>query len=717
MRNSPLPLVPDKNLNALQGLVVDLIHRLLSATLDRIDDAIDDALARLGRFGGRDRAYVFTIRDGFGFNTHEWCAPGIDPMIAHLQNLPVEMLGGFHIPLAAGQVVNLSDIRVLDGDSAEYELLNQQGIRSALLVPMRDGEELFGMVGFDSVAEVGFFTDSEIYLLRAFADVVRSVVQRRMAMDETRKVQSELARERAFLEGIVSTAAAGFVVLSAEGNIIWCNDMAETVMGVPRDFMMGEAHNSAKWRISVLDETELGPGVTPFTHVQKTGQVVQNHRLALHCPDGLRFASINAAPIPAQDGQDGRVLYAVTDVTAQVAAERARETALEDARRASVAKSEFLARMSHEMRTPLNGVIGLADILSDSLPQGEDQRMLQVLRDSGQMLLGIINDLLDMAKIEADALQLDPIPFALSDLAARIEAVHTLRAAAKGLTLRVDVAESGPVLRLGDPQRIGQILNNTIGNAIKFTEDGEVAVTIAASDSDLVRITVADTGIGMTAEQLDRIFEPFSQAESSTSRRFGGTGLGMSIVRRLVTMMQGQVRIDSIEGRGTNVVIDLHLPATPITIPIVEAPSKGPAVPDRLRILAADDNRTNQMILNLMLGKFGADVTLCDNGLAALELYRAGVFDLLILDISMPGMDGLEVLRTIRAQDSAQGRGSCPAIAFTANAMAHQVAEYLEAGFDGCLTKPLTQAQLAKVLAQVMTAPPGLGGDQVQQEE
>lgn len=698
----------EARLTDIQGLVVELINRLLSTNIDEIDHAIDDALAKIGAFTGRDRAYVFVRHEDTADNTHEWCAAGVDPMKEALQGISMEEFHTVRELLDKGEAANISDVRDYPETSDTRQFLDAQGIRSMLLVPMVPDGELFGVVGFDSVSGVGFFSPSEIYLLRSFADVVTSVLLRRDSVLAVRAAQEELARERAFLQGIVSTSATGFVVLSSEGRIIYANDAAESVLGVSRDFMMGEMYNSSKWEMTDIDGNPIKEEDEPFVIVQKTGRMVQNHRVALHCNDGLRYSSFNAAPIAAADGQDARVVYAVTDVTALVTAEQARAVALDDARRANVAKSNFLAKMSHEIRTPLNGILGISDILAETIADKTSLQMINVLRNSGTLLMGIINDLLDMSKIEADALELEAVPFLLSDLARRTEEVHTLRAAEKGFSFSVRIEDPIDAPRLGDPQRLTQILHNLISNAVKFTQQGYVNVWLSALDCGMIQIRVEDSGIGMTPAQLQRVFAPFSQADSSISRRFGGTGLGMSIVKRLVEMMDGTIELESTEGQGTTITIKLPLPVS------MEKDSDGKPQPPKdggetekitlppLSILVADDNRTNQMILGIMLGQIGAQATMADDGLSALEIYRQGKFDVLVLDISMPGMDGVTLLNAIRTEESLRGLPHTPALAFTANAMSHQVAAYRAAGFDDCLTKPLRREDLVLALSRLV---------------
>jgi len=285
--------------------------------------------------------------------------------------------------------------------------------------------------------------------------------------------------------------------------------------------------------------------------------------------------------------------------------------------------------------------------------------------------------------------------------------VHTLKAAEKQLSLGVHLLGDHNRSRLGDPYRLLQILHNLIGNAVKFTNQGAVGVDIDCRQTDRIVVTVTDTGIGMSAQALAAVFDDFGQADSTIARRFGGTGLGMPIVKRLVAMMSGTIHLDSAPGRGTQVIVELPLPvADPADM--VDAGEVVPAaLPDlsHLRILAADDNRTNRMILGAMLGQLGVSAVLVPDGHAALRAFEPKAFDVVILDISMPDIDGIEVMRRLRSRMSDFPRETHPEIlAFTANAMAHQVEAYLQAGFDSCLTKPLQLSKLSKALQDVCAA-------------
>jgi len=701
----------ETRLTRIQALVVEILNDLLRAPIDRTDAAIQDAIARLGDYCVRDRAYVFVHDQPVTNNTHEWCADGIDPMIEHLQGLPIELYGPIAEALDRGEHFHVPDVSQLEPGSPSREILESQEIRSILLVPMRWEGATYGFVGFDGVRKTHAFLPGEVYLLQSVADVICSVLVRRQKDVAMREAQAELAGERAFLASILATSAMGIVVLDETGTIRFVNDAAEVVLGVPRETMIGANHIDPNWRYAHQDGTPFGPGETPFERVVATGQPVADERFSLDCPEGLRFCSVHAAPVTGGDPGHARVVYAMLDVTQQVAAERARQEALDEARRANAAKSNFLAKMSHEMRTPLNGVLGVAEVLEQMIDDPDQRRMIKVMHDSGALLLSIINDLLDMSKIEADQLAIEVVPFVPADLSQRIESVHTLKAAEKKLSFSVSVRGDGQGVRLGDPHRVLQIMHNVISNAVKFTQEGAIAVDIDCTEPETMTMTVTDSGIGMSDDQKAHVFEEFGQADSTIARRFGGTGLGMPIVRRLAEMMGGTVSLESEPGVGTTVKVTLPLARTDA----VEVESRIPVDPAAsadlkgLRVLAADDNRTNRMILGAMMGQLGIAAVLVPDGTEALKAYDSETFDLVILDISMPDVDGVTVLREIRAREAQKATASrrgpatpLPIVAFTANAMAHQVEGYLQAGFDDCLTKPLQLDRLRHALSALV---------------
>ena len=395
---------------------------------------------------------------------------------------------------------------------------------------------------------------------------------------------------------------------------------------------------------------------------------------------------------------------ALERATEQLKAEKAAALAAEArAEAANHAKSAFLATMSHEIRTPLNGVLGMAQAMAaERLPAVQRER-LGVIRESGETLHAILNDVLDLAKIEAGRLELEAIEF---DLALAVKAAgqaFAANAAARGLALAVEV-EGGVGARLGDPTRVRQILHNLISNALKFTEAGGVRIA-ARGDADEVVLSVADTGIGMDEASLARLFQAYAQADTSTTRRFGGTGLGLSICRELAALMGGAISAESAPGEGSTFTVRLPLPrmggsaARPAPAPATAKAAAG------VRILVAEDNRTNQLVIQTLLGQAGIDPVLAADGGEAVQAWAEGDFDLILMDVQMPQMDGPSATREIRRLEAETGRPRTPILALTANAMTHQVAEYLEAGMDGHVAKPIHVEDLfAKIEAALTSA-------------
>jgi PAS domain S-box-containing protein len=394
------------------------------------------------------------------------------------------------------------------------------------------------------------------------------------------------------------------------------------------------------------------------------------------------------------------------DISERKAQEQALIEAREEAEAANSAKSRFLANMSHEIRTPLNGVLGMAEVLARDLTDPAQKQKLGIIRESGTLLLGLINDILDLSKIEAGRIELERLPFAPADLARKIEAAYALKADSKGIDLSVTAGPGADIPRLGDAPRIMQILHNLLSNAVKFTEAGAVTVTLGGAPGEPLTITVSDTGIGMTPEQTARIFDEFTQADASTTRRYGGTGLGMSIARRLIDLMVGRIAIESVPGKGTRITVTLPLDALPAAEAraIVKAPAALPPLPP-LRVLAAEDNEINRIVLSAMLAQIGQTATFVENGAAAVAACAETPYDLLLIDIAMPGIDGVEALHRIRSLPPAAPARAAPAIAVTANALSHQVAAYLAAGFAGHVAKPIDGATLDAAMRLALHAP------------
>jgi signal transduction histidine kinase/AmiR/NasT family two-component response regulator len=426
----------------------------------------------------------------------------------------------------------------------------------------------------------------------------------------------------------------------------------------------------------------------------------------------------------------------------------------EQAEAANASKSRFLANMSHEIRTPMDGVLGMIQLLKD-LPHSEEAtRYLEVAEDSADSLLVLINDILDLSKIEAGKMELDPTPIVLRHFLENITVIFTLRAALKGVKIACEVAPNVPLAVLSDGTRLRQVITNLIGNALKFTESGEVRLVVDGKELDggepagglnqhglntgawMLHFEVRDTGIGIPPEKQTRIFQAFSQADTSVVRKNGGTGLGLAISGRLVTMMGGTIWVESEVGKGssfhfsaqvgpakaketdrnTALVTDgVDNPASPggdlaelaaatnrLAIPDELSPAKGKVMPadGTLRILIVDDNKVNQLVAEGFLQPSGHILRAANDGREAVELFELQTFDLILMDVEMPVMDGLAAAAAIRDRERGTGR-RVPIIALTGNAMPGDKERCLEAGMDAHLAKPLRRKELLRTIEEL----------------
>jgi CheY-like chemotaxis protein len=386
----------------------------------------------------------------------------------------------------------------------------------------------------------------------------------------------------------------------------------------------------------------------------------------------------------------------------------ARADARQAAEAANRAKSDFLATMSHEIRTPLNGVLGMAQAMERDLLAPMQRERLKVIRQSGAALMALMDDLLDLSRIDAGRLTLETHDF---DLRAEVAAAHAAFAAeaeGKGLAypLEVDPAVNG--LWRGDSNRVRQILSNLISNAVKFTHAGEVAVRLAKSASG-IRLEVADTGIGIAPDRVTRLFEKFVQADASATRAYGGTGLGLAICQELCRAMGGAITVGSAPGSGSTFALELPLRQVASAEPEVLPPAWSGPAEGVMRVLAAEDNAVNREVLKALLAQFDLEPTMVENGAEAVRAWESAHWDLILMDVQMPVMDGPTAAMTIRAREALTGRARTPIVAVTANTQAHQVASYRAAGMDDVVGKPINVAELFAAMVGAAAGEPAAG--------
>ncbi|WP_248746049.1 MHYT domain-containing protein [Pseudomonas sp. MWU12-2037] len=505
------------------------------------------------------------------------------------------------------------------------------------------------------------------------------------------KIEDSKSRMRAILD----TAVDGIITIDSHGLIQSFNHSAERLFGWTAEEVFGR---NIKMLMPEPDQSRHDSYLHNY-QTSGTPKIIGIGREVM----GLRKDG-SLMPMRLAVGRvdlPNELLFVgfVTDITERHTLEASLRETAERAERAATAKSTFLANMSHEIRTPMNSIIGFTELLLQGDLTSIQRNHLNTVRQSSRSLLGLINDILDTSKMEHGSLALEAIDFSLKGLALQIESSLRLGAHAKHLTLSTHYPSDMNEYFRGDPLRILQILTNLVGNAIKFTEHGRVDISFS-HEPDGVHVKVKDTGIGMTPQQAESIFAPFTQADASISRRFGGTGLGTTIARQLVEQMSGRIEVESALGCGSTFHVLLPLPIG--QKPAALKPATYHQALPPLKILIADDVAQNLELLTLTLGAGGHTIVMAHDGDEAVEKFRTEHFDLVLMDVHMPRTDGLQATRLIRQYERTHSRPHTPVIALTASVMAEDRKTARQAGMDGFAVKPLDAPRLFDEIAQVL---------------
>lgn len=693
---------------------MDLAVGFVNTPLDEVDRAVGAALASTGRATGVDRAYLFRydFHAGVMVNTHEWCAPGVQPVIDDLQAVPVELLPAWVEAHRRGEAIHIPSVTALaDGDPLK-EVLAAQGVETLVTVPLMADARCLGFVGFDVVGAGKDWSAHERDLLRVLAELFTNAEVRRereRSMVQARR-DAEIAEERLAL------------ALSASRDAIWDHDLrAGTVRLSDRWWqMLGRDGGVTEASPAVVDAL-IHPDDRSATRrayraaIDGSGDTAEL-RFRLRHRDGHHIPVVSRARILRDAG--GRALRLVgsnLDVTEQHRYERTLVDAKHAAEAASEAKSRFISLVSHELRTPMTGVLGMVELLLAEPLEDRTRGYALAAQSSAQALLDLLDDLLDVAKIEAGRLEITSHPVDLRRLAREVVDLLTPGLGDGDVRIVLDVDAQVPSRVHADGARLRQVLLNLLGNAVKFTEVGTITLGVEVRGEPApgrigLRLAVADTGIGIAPEVLPRLFTPFTQADDTTSRRYGGTGLGLAIVRQLVELMGGRVEVTSSPGRGSCFTVELEVDRAHDAADEPGSPAEPPREPSPdahgLVVLVVEDHPVNQALACAFLDDLGADVRLVDDGAAGVREGLVADVDLILMDCFMPGMDGLEATRRIRAAEPAGRR--VPILALTADASPRHAGVCSAAGMDAVVTKPYSQEELAAAVAR--WAPVGRSG-------
>ncbi len=529
------------------------------------------------------------------------------------------------------------------------------------------------------------------YLLIGTDNTARKLVEA-----EQKKLDQRLRDQQFYTRSLIESNLDALMAIDPAGIITDVNKQMEALTGCTRDELIG-----APFKGYFTDPDRAEAAIRIVLNEKK---VTDYELTACDTSGKTTVVSFNATTFYDRWRKLQGVFAAARDVTEGKRFEAELKQAKANAESASRTKSEFLASMSHEIRTPMNAIMGIADLLAKTSLSPQQDKYVQIFRRAGDNLLNLINDILDLSKVEALQLELEQTGFSLVDVLEKVMEMVTIRAHEKGLLLKCEIAPNVPTDLQGDPTRVQQVLMNLLGNAIKFTQAGKVSLRVTlegdAAVPTLLRFTVSDTGIGIPPEKLGQVFERFTQADSSTTRRFGGSGLGLTISKRLVELMGGHIGVDSVVGEGS--VFAFSVPFETWSEATRRAPIAVGAGPEQvlpaLRILLAEDSPDNCTITIAYLEGTPYTVDVAETGAIACAMFAANHYDMVLMDRQMPVMDGLTATRTIRALEKADGRTPTAIIALTASALKGDREKCMAAGCTAFLTKPVKQEVLLQTI-------------------
>ncbi len=699
-----------------QAQELTLLHQVRTALAREVDlpDLIKTVVEATARTFDYDLVSLYLLRDGALHLQHQVGYNQVLTVIPISQGVTGRVA-------RTGAPILLEDVRA---DPVFLEAI--PGITSEVCVPLFDQSQVVGVLNVETLGAL-HLSEADLRILTALGEHVSIALGRVRLYAQARENEQRFRRERDFAHQVMNAMGQGLTVTGPDGHFEYVNPAYAAMLGYPPEALIGQTPEE-------FTAPEEIAGLTAAWERRLIGETTSYETRLCRADGGIVHALITGSP----RWYEGRVIGSIaviTDLTERQQMEAALAQARDQALEASRLKSEFLATMSHEIRTPMSSVIGMNDLLLDT-PLSEDQReYAETVRDSAQSLLVILDDILDFSKIEAGKLSLDLVNFEPVAVVGNAVDLFALRARERGLSLTATLAPDVPARLCGDPVRLRQVLVNLIGNAVKFTERGGVTVAVDREIGSLgtgslgvavspnlpiyqstdlptyqLRFTVSDTGIGLSDTARRRLFQPFTQADGSTTRRFGGTGLGLAICKRLVELMGGEIGVESEVGHGSRFWFTAQFrAATAMAVAVEPAPaatsgSEPLAAGPHGHILLAEDNPVNRRLTILHLEKLGYVVATATNGCEAVAAVTGSPdrYDLILMDCQMPEMDGFSAARAIRQAEAGSGR-RIPIIAMTAHAMQGDRDACLAAGMDDYVSKPVRWPELHGLLARWIT--------------
>lgn len=674
----------------LQKVLINISAKYINLPLNRIEATIQHSLEELADFVGADRAYIFDydLERNETSNTYEWCAEGISSEKENLQHVSLEFLTEWVERHRQGKEFCVSNVDLLkeQGQTDLHQMLEEQRIKSLITIPMLAKGRLIGFVGFDSVNECHVYTEREKQLLEVFAQMLVNVYDRK-SNDTLLRLQEEKYRN------IISNMNLGIIEVDIHERIKFANQSFSNMSGYSIDELL-------EMSTSKLLVSDKYAGILQEKSVLREHGISDNYEIEIQTKQGEhRWWFISGAPNYNDKKELVGSIGIHLDITEQKKLAKELEKAKVSAEYAAKAKEVFLANMSHEIRTPLNVITGMVRELGKGNLNDKQAVYVKHAETATEHLLTIINNILDMSKIESGEFDISNADFSLAAVVADVRSILYSKAQEKKLDFRLTVPAGIAKALIGDSGRLRQIFINLLGNSIKFTESGYVslAIELLASDKKMqtIRFAIEDSGIGISKEFMMRLFDKFTQEEGETNRRFEGTGLGMSITKELIHLMGGEIQVESQKGMGTKISFEISLPVGDESKLVLKNKHMHVDSFTGMKILLVEDNEMNRFIAVKSLQHVGCDVTEAVNGMDAIDKIKGHHYDLILMDIQMPVLDGVEATKLIRKKYDAD----IPIIAMTANAFKHDIELYISAGMNDYLIKPYKEKELYEKLS------------------